>query len=1451
MRNDAGGFGSPFLDPETDHADEAPRDWSPQLAQLLFESPFVRQGVRGAPIALERGAEALEDQFAEEEAEIDALAQECEDCGGNAHGEAEIESERDGTDEEAPSTTFEAEAPPAALGNDQRNWVLSLDRSAIEKLPDPALRRHYLEEVDWRQIEFPSNVPRGEKESAEIRAHWQLAEELFGALASVTPERRVPLGPDKIKFHVRHVEPVPGQKGHQLVPEAVEAFVRMRATAALEGVKLVITSSWRSAQQQADLSAGQPNAKAVAKGNSAHMYGLALDISMAVPGLDFSGKSNTRTAEKMAKLVRMYRSPVYKWLMLRGRSFGWYPYRREPWHWEYNPPGFKARFEGKNASTPPSSPAPAAPTAGMQPAELVRFAQRVLNACEGERLSDDGDLGRLTRAALARFRSKHQLGAGSMLDTKTALALVQRALEQIAQASLFARVGTSDARTDQAIAAFRAEHGLGFGAVLDAATRSALTDALAARRAMAPTSAPVAPPKASTTTPASYLGGKLWTFRAQTLSTSVAVFCPKAAAGQSEVDVLVYAHGLLNGCRRPKSLPDGIVTDDPFELGRIVDASNRAVVLVVPLLDWEQPGGAPAFGKNHPHWNALAKPQNLNALLGEVMFELSRVQTGATSTLRQLAVAGHSRAYDFLEPLAFLHGDAHMQQGALAKLSQVWALDTTYAGDVDLWAAWLAANPALQAHFFYRNGTKTGPVGDRFFARRGGRLFVTKCAETHCALPARRLPGLLSGPAGDHEVSDEFALENEDFEADESGDEREVLAEADFEDPPLSEALVEDEDFLLNEAERDGTDEEDEFEFEEEDAAEATLEFEDETGGKAPLAVPHDHPVPFAPEPPSGSFWPVRTTHPQARVVSYLYSEPKGIEGAAGRMFLASRQGKRNGMLVARRHVGVDLYAHVGDEVVACESGTIVAFDFFYKAKSGQRTYKLMVENDTSGIVVNYGEVKSDSLSKHGLKLGSQVVAGQPIAFVSDTSMIHFEAYVKGTTTTHRWWKDESKAPSPLLNPTRYLCFLRDHGLAPGTGAAPSATAPSSAASAPPTTAGSEQVRFAQRVLNAIQGTKLDDDGKLGRLTLASLTQFRQMQKLGAGGVLDDSTLLALAQRALEQLAQQSIFAQPGTLDARTKEALAGFRAEHGLGSDARLDNATRTALTDALARHGTPASPTPAVANTSTGSGSLPALGAGLTPPSHAGAYRKFRLTTYHVVDQADEPTGAVRVPILDLQGNKLADGSPAFFAKLSLEGTGRLSDGRLINVTGKTVPVSQGDYAEVLAYHRKAYARSNEKRHQQGRAPVSTQYSGISVDGDRVTRAFAFHVVDTAKLGAGYGMARGVPYTPFRTLAADIGHVKYSHVEPKWKGQGGVVPPGTQVYIKEYDGLHLPDGSTHDGWFIVNDTGGAIFGAHFDVFTGSDALRKQLKLPEFGQVWFPGIEDRVPAGYTYGLTT
>jgi Putative peptidoglycan binding domain len=72
------------------------------------------------------------------------------------------------------------------------------------------------------------------------------------------------------------------------------------------------------------------------------------------------------------------------------------------------------------------------------------------------------------------------------------------------------------------------------------------------------------------------------------------------------------------------------------------------------------------------------------------------------------------------------------------------------------------------------------------------------------------------------------------------------------------------------------------------------------------------------------------------------------------------------------------------------------------------------------------------------------------------------------------------------------------------------------------------------------------------------LEHFRKLQNLGAGGVLDERTEIAVVQRALEELAQESLFAKPGVRDLRTDEALRRFKASHGLEADATLDTATR-----------------------------------------------------------------------------------------------------------------------------------------------------------------------------------------------------------------------------------------------------------------------------------------------------
>jgi murein DD-endopeptidase MepM/ murein hydrolase activator NlpD len=202
-------------------------------------------------------------------------------------------------------------------------------------------------------------------------------------------------------------------------------------------------------------------------------------------------------------------------------------------------------------------------------------------------------------------------------------------------------------------------------------------------------------------------------------------------------------------------------------------------------------------------------------------------------------------------------------------------------------------------------------------------------------------------------------------------------------------------------------------------AMEAELE-----NGAGSIPEPAKTEVPFAPLPPPGSYWPLQTKHPRAREVSYRDKNGK-VKGNAGRIFKAGRTSQRNGVATARNHAGIDLFAWKGDPVVACEDGTIVDYGFFYNAKSGQRTNKILIAH--SHMVINYGEVAPDSFTRTGLKVGMRVTGGQLIGYVSDTGMLHFETYTTGTKTPFRWWKGDP-APSRLLDPTRYLLHLLHEG---------------------------------------------------------------------------------------------------------------------------------------------------------------------------------------------------------------------------------------------------------------------------------------------------------------------------------------------------------------------------------------------------------------------------------------
>jgi hypothetical protein len=125
---------------------------------------------------------------------------------------------------------------------------------------------------------------------------------------------------------------------HRLAATAWAALVSDARAAGLAAPLLLPTSGYRSSARQKELFAaavkryGSPEAATrwVARpGGSAHQSGRAIDFYLG-------GRNDSANVDSLRKL------PAYRWMAANAERFGFYPYPREPWHWEYNPPAKKA-----------------------------------------------------------------------------------------------------------------------------------------------------------------------------------------------------------------------------------------------------------------------------------------------------------------------------------------------------------------------------------------------------------------------------------------------------------------------------------------------------------------------------------------------------------------------------------------------------------------------------------------------------------------------------------------------------------------------------------------------------------------------------------------------------------------------------------------------------------------------------------------------------------------------------------------------------------------------------------------------------------------------------------------------------------------------------------------------------------------------------------------------------
>lgn len=230
-------------------------------------------------------------------------------------------------------------------------FILDPDKSSLDLLSRD--QAGHFKNFKWHYADYPGK-PFGPNERQSKNMVFQLN--------GIRPERRANIGPaavvtkksyNSLKAYInselRPVPDFPPGSGYTQPPHfvlnqfALSDFLLMRAAALREGVALIILSSGRSAAKALRNATRSGNSQAVAK-FSVHMLGLGMDLKMSYKIGEKSGNYKEMTTKPMQNVVNMRSSPVHKWMFIRGAQYGWYPLQNEPWHWEYNPPGFQERF---------------------------------------------------------------------------------------------------------------------------------------------------------------------------------------------------------------------------------------------------------------------------------------------------------------------------------------------------------------------------------------------------------------------------------------------------------------------------------------------------------------------------------------------------------------------------------------------------------------------------------------------------------------------------------------------------------------------------------------------------------------------------------------------------------------------------------------------------------------------------------------------------------------------------------------------------------------------------------------------------------------------------------------------------------------------------------------------------------------------------------------------------
>jgi D-alanyl-D-alanine dipeptidase len=282
------------------------------------------------------------------------------------------------------NTVFEAILAEAVGISDYSDQNLMIDRRAVELvrpmetafIRDPSLssvdllspdRAAHFRGIEWGRQDYPGGE-RGANEGQAVA--------LRNELNVIRPQRRPNSTADvviseteydrstalrtyistELRSIPAYTAALPGETalpqqpiGHRMNRHAVDAFTLMREAARLDGVALIIGDSFRSRATAQANAAASGNASAVGA-YSSHTLGLAMDLNLSYAGQRFQ----ETTTRPFTNVMAMRTSPGHKWMFMHAAQYGFFPLQDEPWHYEYNPVGFRQQFMDEfRASTAP------------------------------------------------------------------------------------------------------------------------------------------------------------------------------------------------------------------------------------------------------------------------------------------------------------------------------------------------------------------------------------------------------------------------------------------------------------------------------------------------------------------------------------------------------------------------------------------------------------------------------------------------------------------------------------------------------------------------------------------------------------------------------------------------------------------------------------------------------------------------------------------------------------------------------------------------------------------------------------------------------------------------------------------------------------------------------------------------------------------------------------------